>query len=165
MKTIASVALSIVLVAAPAYADDLQNAHAAITRLLQKDGGGLVSPRSACPNRNADPWEFADTSNVVSITDTDKAVLVDTHQCAGGNKHGQYLVVIQNSVAQVVTDAEIDDMSFLANNMRVEGTTLALEGYRWLNQDPHCCPSKRAILQYDVKTHQHRFIITGDSKS
>jgi hypothetical protein len=102
----------------PVLGDDLRRTHAAIGALLQKDGGGLVPLRSACPTKNADPWEYADGSQIVAINDKDSAVLVDTHQCAGGNKHGQYLAIVQNDVARVVTDAEIDDMSFLGQGMR-----------------------------------------------
>ena len=68
--------------------------------------------------------------------------------CNGGNGHGQYLVVTQGGSAHVVTSAEIADMSFLGQISRVAGTSVFLKGYRWGPNDPHCCPSREATLEY-----------------
>lgn len=166
MNITAVVALGILLVTArAAHADDIQTAYAAVTALLQKDGGGLVSLRSLCPTKNTDPWEYASSAVFVSIDGKDSAVLVNSGQCNLGNGHGQYLVLIQGGVAHAVTDAEIQDMSFLASGMYSDGDSLFLYGDRWLGNDPHCCPSKKATLEYNFKTHRHKFTIVGNNKS
>jgi hypothetical protein len=55
-------------------------------------------------------------------------------------------------------------MSFLASDMYLDGDTLKLYGSRWLKTEPHCCPSKKATLEYNLKTHRHKFTITGDNR-
>ena len=79
--------------------------------------------------------------------------------------HRAQLVIVEGGTARVVTDAEIKDMSFLASNIYLDGDTLKLYGSRWINADPHCCPSKKATLEYNLKTHRHKFINTGDNKT
>jgi hypothetical protein len=165
MKIAAVGALAILLATAgSARADDVQTATAAVNTLLQKGGGGLVPLHASCPTKNADPWQYVGSSTVVSIDAADRAVLVNTGQCNGGNGSGQYLVLIQNGTANVVTDAGIADMSFLADNMYAVGNSLFLYGNRWLSTDPHCCPSKKATLEYNVKTHQHTLTNVSDNK-
>ena len=92
------------------------------------------------------------------------AVLVDPGHCNGGNGSAQYLVIGHGGGARVVTDADIQDMSFLALNMYLDGNALKLYGNRWLKTDPHCCPSQKATLEYDLKTHRHKFTISGRDK-
>jgi hypothetical protein len=148
-----------------ARADDLQVAHAAVTAMLQKDGGGLVGFLAACPKKNADPWQYVGSTTIVAVDEADRGVLVNTGYCNGGNGAGQYLVIIQNGAAHIVSDIGIKDMSFLADNMYAEDGSLVLYGNHWLDNDPHCCPSKKATLEYNIKTHQHKLTIVGDNKS
>jgi len=148
-----------------AHADDLQKAFDAISAPLQKDGGNLVTLYSSCPKSIDNPSEFVSSSTIVFLNEADRAVLVDTGQCDGGNGSGQYLVLIQNNVASVITDAGIQDMSFLADHMYVEGNSIFLYGNRWMPNDPHCCPSRKATLEYNFKTHQHKLTNVRDGKS
>jgi hypothetical protein len=143
----------------PSQADDLRNAQSAIGALLQKDGGGLVAQRDACPKRNDDAWEYVENAQVAPINETDYAILIDSRNCNGGNKHGQYLEIAQNGSAHVVTNAEIDDMSFIASNIRIEGMSVFLTGSKWGADDPHCCPSKEAVLEYNIRTGSHKFTL------
>jgi hypothetical protein len=165
MKTWATAVAAMLVSLVAARADDLQGAHAAISTLLQKDGGGLVGFLAACPKKNSDPWQYVGATTIVAVDETDRGVLVNTGYCNGGNGAGQYLVIIQNGEAHVVTDIGIEDMSFLADNMYADGDSLVLYGNRWLVNDPHCCPSKKATLEYNIKTHQHKLTIVGDNKS
>jgi hypothetical protein len=146
-----------------ARADDIQTAYAAVNSLLQKDGGGLVARHALCPQGQDNSVQWAASATVVEINETDRAILVNSGQCGGGNGSGQYLVIVQRGSARVVTDAGIEDMSFLASNMYLDGDTLTLYGDRWLNSDPHCCPSKKARLEYDLKTRRHKLAIVGDN--
>jgi hypothetical protein len=164
MRIWAAAALAVLLSTVAAHADELQQAFDVVGAILQKDGG-LVPLQASCPTKNDDPGQYVVSSTMVSINKTDRAVLVDTGDCGGGNGSGQYLVVIQNGAAHAVTDAGIADMSFLADHMYVEDNSLVLYGNRWLSNDPHCCPSKKATLEYNLKTHQHKYTNTGDNKS
>jgi hypothetical protein len=168
MKIAAIGALAILLATmGSARADDIQTAYLAVNVLLQRSDGGLVSRKSLCPKKHRSTegrWEFASSATVVSINDSDSAVLVDTGECYGGNGSGQYLVIIQNDAASVVTDAGIEDMSFLADHMYAEDDSLFLYGDQWLTTDAHCCPSKKATLEYNLKTHQHTLTTAGDNK-
>jgi len=74
----------------------------------------------------------------------------------------RFFVVAQNGKSVVVTSAEIGDMSFLGKITHVDGDIIFLSGMRWLANDPHCCPSKDAVLEYNIKTHEHRFKLTAD---
>jgi hypothetical protein len=57
---------------------------------------GLVPRQSKCPSmQEGGLLEFVDKVQVVSISGDADAALIDTHQCGGGNKHGQYLVISQ----------------------------------------------------------------------
>jgi hypothetical protein len=165
MKIAAFGALAIlVAMTGSARADDIQNAFAAVNVLLEKDGGGLVARQALCPKGYDNSVEWAASATFVEISEADRAILVDSGHCNGGNGSGQYLVIIQGGAARVVTDAEIQDMSFLASNMYVDGDTLTLYGNRWLKTDPHCCPSKKATLEYNLKTRRHTFTIVGNNK-
>jgi len=148
----------------PLRADDMLNAQSSIGAVLRKDGGGLVPNRSSCPGRNLsdrinDGWEYVETTQVVEINGTSNAVLIDSGMCNGGNGHGQHLVISQNGSSKVVTSAEIADMSFLGRISHVEGTSVFLTGHRWGPDDPHCCPSREAILEYEIQTGQHKFTL------
>ena len=43
-----------------------------------------------------------------------------------------------------------------------DGDVIYLSGMRWLENDPHCCPSKDAVLEYNAKTHKHGFKLTAN---
>lgn len=165
MRLWVAAALAVLLSTVAARADEFQKAFDAVSAVLKKDGGGVVRFLSSCPKNNDNPWEYVVSSTVVFINEGDRAVLVDTGYCNGGNGSGQHLVVIQNGAANVVTDAGIEDMSFLADHMSVDGNSLSLFGTRWGKDDPHCCPSKKALLEYDLKTHRHKYTNVGDNKS
>jgi hypothetical protein len=164
MKIAATGLAIFVAVAGPARAGDIHSAYAAVNALLQKDGGGLVPRRVSCPEGHDNSVEWATSATVVEIGETDRGILVDSEHCNGGNGSAQYLVIVEGGIARVVTDAEIKDMSFLASNMCLDGDTIKLYGSRWLKTDPHCCPSKKATLEYNLKTHRHKFTNTGDNE-
>jgi hypothetical protein len=145
-----------------ARADSIQTAYAAVSSSLQKDGGGLVPLLSQCPKSNADPWEFATSATVAAINQADSAVLVNTGHCGGGNGVGQYLVIIQGGVGRLVNGTEIGDMSFLGSHMSGDGETLTIFGDKWMPDDPHCCPSKKASLEYDLRTRRHILTVLGN---
>ena len=118
---------------------------------------------ASCPKANLDGWEYVGSSTVVFINEADAAVLVNVGLCNGGNGSGQYLAVIQNGTANIVTDIGLADMEFLADRMYVDGDSVFLYGSRWLKNDPHCCPSRKATLEYNLKTHQHKLTLAPKS--
>jgi hypothetical protein len=124
---------------------------------FQPPSGKDSQKRSATPRKN--PQSRA---QVVPINASSNAILINSEMCGGGNKNGQYLVVAQNGKSEVITNAEIGDMSFLGKITHVDGDVIYLSGMRWLENDPHCCPSKDAVLEYNVKTHKHGFKLTAN---
>jgi hypothetical protein len=134
---------------------------------LKGDGGGLVLYRASCrqPLDFDDNRQFVGSSTVVFVNKSAQAVLVNAGLCNGGNGSMQYLVVIQNGEAKVIDGLGIADMSFLAHDMYVDGDSLFLYGSRWVNKDPHCCPSREATLEYNLKTHQHKLTLAPKNKS
>ena len=70
--------------------------------------------------------------------------------------------MVQGDVARVITDAGIGDMSFLATNAYFYDNTLTLLGNRWLPSDPHCCPSKKASLEFNLKTGDRKLTILNN---
>jgi hypothetical protein len=164
MKTAVALAILLATVSA-ARADDVQPAYAAVNDLFREEGGGLVSRQALCPKKNNENWGYATSATVAAIDDKDSAVLVDALQCSGGNLHGQFLVVVQAGSAHVVRDIGIGDMSFIADRMEADGDKLFLYGYHWLDSDGHCCPSKRATLEYDLKSGRHKLTVVGNNKS
>jgi hypothetical protein len=161
MKTWAAAILLTLVSAGAAHADVLQSAFDAVNGMLKIGGGGLVLYQGSCrkpldPNDNR---EFVGSSTVVFIDKSDQAVLIDTGLCNGGNGAGQHLVVIRNGEAKVITNIGIQDMNFLADNMYAEGDSLFLHGSRWLQNDAHCCPSRKATLEYNIKTEEHKLTL------
>jgi uncharacterized protein/predicted aspartyl protease len=145
-------------------ADDLRNAQNSIGSLLQKNGGGLAANQKGCPSidisdRANDGWEYVEKTQSVAINETSTAILIDSEMCNGGNGYGQYLVITESGSARVITNAEIADMSFLGSISRVEENSVILTGHRWGPNDPHCCPSREATLEYDIRTGQHKFTL------
>jgi hypothetical protein len=67
--------------------------------------------------------------------------------------------MIRGGTARVITDASIADMSFLATNAYFFDDTLTLYGTRWLPNDAHCCPSKKANLEFNLKTGNRKLTI------
>jgi hypothetical protein len=142
-------------------ADDLKSSREAVSRFLEKDDGGLVAQQSECPKKAGNLWEFVTDAQIVPINTTSNAILINSEMCGGGNKNGQYLVITQHGKSEVVTNAEIGDMSFLGKLTHVDGDVVYLSGKRWLENDPHCCPSRDAVLEYNIKTRKHRFNMTA----
>ena len=161
MKIWSSAALAMLLSVGSAHADVLQTAFDALNARLKTDGGGLVLYQASCrhPLDPDDNREFAASSIVVFINKSDQAVLVDTGLCSGGNGSGQHLVVVQNGEPSIITDIGIQDMNFLAEHMYADGDSLFLYGSRWLQNDPHCCPSRKATLEYNIKTQEHKLTL------
>ena len=145
----------------PAHADVLQTAFDLLNARLRINGGGLVLYQASCrhPLDPDDNREFVSSSTVVFADKSDQAVLINTGLCNGGNGSGQHLVVIQNGTPNVITNIGIQDMNFLADHMYADGDSLFLYGRRWLQNDPHCCPSKKATLEYNIKTQEHKLTL------
>lgn len=161
MKIWSAAALAMLLFVGSAHADVLQTAFDALNARLKTDGGGLVLYQASCrhPLDPDDDREFVASSTVVFINKSDQAVLIDTGLCSGGNGSGQHLVVVQNGEPGIITDIGIQDMNFLAEHMYADGDSLILYGSRWLQNDPHCCPSRKATLEYNIKTQEHKLTL------
>jgi hypothetical protein len=145
--------------ASPAHADGLNGAYAAVSTRLQAHGGGLAPLYAACPKTHNDGWEYVGSALFVPISQTDSAVLVNTGSCNGGNGSGQYLAIDHGGVARLITDARLADMSFLATNAYFNDDTLTLYGNRWLPDDAHCCPSKKANFEFNLKTGSRKLTV------
>jgi len=128
-----------------------------VDRALKGEGGGLVARETVCPRTPGDMTEYVTRMALVPVGDSSDAILIDSGMCGGGNKHGEYLVIARHGKSQLVTDAEIGDMSFLGEISHVDGNKIYLSGNRWLPDDPHCCPSRQAVLEYDADTGKHSF--------
>lgn len=121
---------------------------------------GLVPRQSKCPPmEEGGLLEFIDKFQVVSVADNIDATLIDTHQCGGGNKHGQYLVISKGRKCNVVTEPEIGDMAFIATEMYATDNGVVLKGVKWTKDDPHCCPSKQGTLTYQVFNGSYSFTL------
>lgn len=160
-KRLLILAMALPLLSGVARADELKSAREAVDRALKNDeGGGLVARQSACPQSTDDASEYITRVELAPVGEWD-AVLIDTAMCGGGNRHGQYLVITRHGKSRLVTDTEIGDMSFLGQINHIDGNKLFLSGNRWLPDDPHCCPSRRAVLEYDVETGKHSLKLTS----
>jgi hypothetical protein len=146
-------------------AHNLLSSREAVSEYLKREGGGLVARQSNCPKEPGNLWEFVIDTQAVPMNASSNAILINSEMCGGGNKMGQYLVVVRNGKSEVITNAEIGDMSFIGEITRIDGDVVHLSGTKWLQNDPHCCPSKNADLEYNVKTHQHKFTLTGNRPS
>jgi len=142
-----------------AHADGVQSAFGAVGVRLQSKGGGLAPMLASCPKSNNDNWQYVGSALFVPISPTDSAVLVNTGHCDGGNGAGQYLVLNRGGGAKLVNDSTIGDMSFLATNAYFLDGTLTLYGDRWLPDDPHCCPSKKANLEFNLATGARKLTV------
>jgi hypothetical protein len=161
MRIWGAVGFGIMLSIGCAHADVLQTAFDALNARLKTDGGGLVLFQASC-RRPLDPddnRQFVSSSTVVFIDKSDQAVLINTGLCNGGNGSGQHLIVIRNGSPSIITNIGIEDMNFLADHIYAEGNSIFLDGSRWLPNDPHCCPSRKATLEYNVKTHEHKLAL------
>lgn len=160
-KRLLILAMALPLLSGVARGDELKSAREAVDRALKNDGGGgLVARQSACPQSADDASEYITRVELAPVGEWD-AALIDTAMCGGGNRHGQYLVITRHGKSHLVTDAEIGDMSFLGQINHIDGNKLFLSGNRWLPDDPHCCPSRRAVLEYDVETGKHSLKLTS----
>ena len=165
MKLAAVGALLIVMSAAcSAHADGLQSAYSAVGNMLKFQGGGLAPLYASCPKNAGEHWDYVSSALFVPISQTDNAVLINGGLCDGGNLSIQYLILNQHGNARVVTDAGIADMSFIATGAYFCDDKLTLVGNRWLPSDPHCCASKRATLEFNLKTGDRKLTIVGDNK-
>jgi hypothetical protein len=145
--------------AAPAAADEFSCSFNAINAYLKTDWEkflaweptapkdektGIVSRYAACPpTEQGGMLEYMDGFQLVPIDEKRDAILIDTHQCGGGNKHGQYFLISANGKCDLIRDPKIGDMSF--------------KGMRWTDSDAHCCPSREGTLEYDVSTGRYKF--------
>lgn len=161
MKIWSAIPLAMLLSVGAAHADVLQTAFDALNATLKFGRSGLLLYQASChhPLDPDDNREFVESSTVVFVNKSDQAVLIDGHRCDGGNEHRQHLVVIQNGAPNVITNIGIQDMNFLAEGMSAEGDSLRMYGSRWLQNDAHCCPSRKATLEYNIKTQEHKLTL------
>ena len=147
--------------------NELQSARSAIDQFLRASvaaecdslahcSAGLVRHRDYCPT-DAHLEEYAVEYHVVPINRMANAILIWTRPCGGGNKIGQYFAIATGGEVELITDAEIGDMSFIAQGMSASDGVVSLYGSRWMPNDAHCCPSKEGTLEYDTRTKKHRF--------
>lgn len=152
--------LALLIASAPlAHADGVQSAFGAVGGQLQAKGAGLAPMLAACPKGHDDDWQYVGSALFVPTSPTDSAVLVNTGQCNGGNGSGQFLVLNRGGAARLVNDKTIGDMSFLATDAYFRDGVLTLYGNRWLPNDPHCCPSKKANLEFNLATGARKLTV------
>lgn len=119
---------------------------------------GLVRKYAKCPPmEQGGMLEYMDNFQLTPIDEYTDAILIDTHQCGGGNKHGQYFLISRNGKCDVVTKPAIGDMAFIADSMYANENVVTLNGTKWADSDPHCCPSSEGTLDYNVVTKQYAF--------
>ncbi|MCP4182106.1 MAG: hypothetical protein GY761_02140 [Hyphomicrobiales bacterium] len=122
---------------------------------LSKQGSGLVGRFESCPGNDQTEWgfKFIRAVDMKPVDATQTAVLIDTGQCSGGNENGQYLVIASSSSADLILADIIGDMRFAITSYHVgDAGTLQLQGVRWKENDPHCCPSQKGTLNYSLDT-------------
>lgn len=122
---------------------------------LSKQGSGLVDRHETCPKNDQTEWgfKFVRAIDLKPIDGTRTAVLIDTNQCSGGNESGQYLAIAIGPNAQLILKDFIGDMRFAITQYHVgDNSTLQLKGLRWKENDPHCCPSQKGTLSYNLAT-------------
>ncbi len=154
----------VVAACTPVVADDLQKERSAVNSFLIKTGGGLVSNKAMCPSTAGNLTEYVTRIEFVPVDATTNALLLSSETCGGGNKHGQYLYIARSwGGGDLVSDAEIGDLSFIGRISHVKDGVLYLVGKRWAPNDPHCCPSTEATLEYDVLTKKHIFGAAHDA--
>ncbi len=147
-----------VLAFTPVSADDLQKVGSAVNSYLVTTGGSLVSSKAMCPSTAGTLAEYVTRIEFVPVDATTNALLLSSEICGGENKHGQYFYLAKSwGGGDLVNDAEIGDVSFLGAISHVKGEVVYLVGKRWLPNDPHCCPSSEATLEYNVRTKKHVF--------
>lgn len=132
----------------------LDSAMRAAHSQLQKGGSGLVDRYEACPQNDQSEWgyEYITAIELKPVDAVTDAVLMDTGQCSGGNQHGQYLAIASPSGARLVLTNVIGDMRFIADRFFVDEGVLRVSGMRWLEDDPHCCPSERGTVQFNLQS-------------
>jgi hypothetical protein len=154
-----------VLVCTPVSADDLQKVRSAVNSYLLNTGANLVSNKAMCPSTAGNLAEYVTRIEFVPIDATTNALLLSSEMCGGGNKNGQYFFIAKPwGGGDLVSNAEIGDMSFLGTISHVKDEVVYLVGKRWLPNDPHCCPSSEATLEYNVRTKKHDFNITDSAR-
>jgi len=122
------------------------------------DRSGLLPRQSSCPSmRLSGALEAISSYISVPVDRASNAILVDTEQCGGGNKHGQYLVIFRSGSCEVVREPEVGDMKFIAEKMYAIDGRIILNGRKWMPDDAHCCPSKNGILDYNIFTGSYSF--------
>lgn len=165
--THAAVGIASLVLSAAAHADPASIAVAAINQEWSRLGSARLQ-QTACPDRiNPDDMNASVVSaDVLRVSATTQAVLVNAEPCNGGNQAIQKLVIVEPARAYVVLEREIYDMNFLASSMHLNGTTIELSGYKWIESDDgqldaHCCPSRHATLYYDVVAGTHKMKLLG----
>jgi|SRR5208337_128634 len=126
---------------------------------VKEEKTGIVLRNSSCPPADESGMiEYMDRYDVVSLEENINAILIDTHQCGGGNKHGQYFLFSKGERCTLVTDPEIGDMKFIAESMySPDGRVVTLKGMKWTREDAHCCPSKEGTLEYNFLDGSYKF--------
>jgi len=119
--------------------------------------GIVPDPHSCPPSDQSGMLEYMDKYQVDWVDENTNAVLIDTHQCGGGNKHGQYFLISRGEKCDLVKDPEIGDMQFIADRMYSRDGVVYLVGYKWRSDDPHCCPSREGTLEYVPRTGRYSF--------
>jgi hypothetical protein len=165
--------IAAVLLTRAAVADEFSCSFAAVDAYLktdwEKDAArepsasknektDLVSRYANCPPmEQGGMLEYMDKFQLTPVDEHTDAILIDTHQCGGGNKHGQYFLIARSNKCDLVTKPEIGDMAFIAESMYADGSIVTLKGINWAENDPHCCPSSEGTLEYNAHTKQFAF--------
>ena len=156
-----------------AMADEFSCASAAIDAFLKADWEqtlkidpsasktektGILPRHAVCPPmEQAGMLEHMDKFQLIPVDENIDAMLIDSHQCGGGNKHGQYFVIMKSGKCDLVRKPEIGDMAFIAENLYGTDNGVALQGLKWTDKDAHCCPSQKGTIDYDPRTGKYSF--------
>jgi hypothetical protein len=126
---------------------------------VKEEKTGIVLRDSSCPPTDESGMiEYMDHYEVLPLAENINAILIDTHQCGGGNKHGQYFLFSRGEKCTLVTNPEIGDMKFIAESMySIDNRVVILKGFKWTGEDAHCCPSKEGTLEYNFFDGSYKF--------
>jgi hypothetical protein len=136
-------------------ASEIDAATKALNDYLQKDGRGAVSQQEKCPK--VGEFDYITDFKFKPISDGAVIGSVYTMACPIGNGTDEYFILIKNSRGRIIGREAIGVMNFMGDQYWVEGNILKIDGVKWVGDDPHCCPSKEGILEYDLLSGRYKY--------
>jgi len=149
------------LLGAQGIGDALADDAAAVAQAaLARHIGDLRGSQGECdPDafENPDDSQYITNVQVVPMSPKTRAVLINTMGCSGGNGVGIFFILVNGNKGRVITNTALGDMSFLGNIQSADGDTVVFSVARWLQDDPHCCPSQQGTLTYNIRSGKQTF--------